>query len=94
MTHIRIHLPRRRRTTDARITKGMIQAAQSELRTMWELAIESGNGNPNPRSIKNFANSATNYMKVLSDAKEPLPDFIARNKGFLTANDWRFPYGS
>ena len=72
----------------ARITKGMISAANRELDCIWGLATEEGN--PNPASPAISAASASNYIATLVAAGQPLPSFIDRQFRFLKAMDWRF----
>ena len=75
----------------ARITKGMISAAERELECIRELATESGNWDV--ASASWHARSATNYMAVLVAAGRPLPAWALRDIGFLKAHGWRFDAG-
>jgi hypothetical protein len=74
----------------ARITKGMIAAAQSELACIHELATD-------PQALGGayayHSASANRHMEILHKAGLDLPARSGRNRKHLEAQGWRFPYG-
>jgi hypothetical protein len=69
-----------------RITKGMIAAAQLGLDTIRELARDSYNG---PHACYQYhARSATNYIKVLVAAGQPLPAWLTKSRAYYKAMGW------
>lgn len=73
----------------ARITKGMIAAAKSELACIHELATD-------PQALGGtyayHAASANRYMETLHKAGYTLPLWMARNQKHLESQGWRFPW--
>lgn len=74
-----------------RITRAEIAAAQKNLADIHELATESGNWDA--ASARYHAPMATRALDTLAKTGHSPPDRALRNRRFLEAQGWRFPYG-
>jgi hypothetical protein len=63
-------------------------AALRELETIRELAAESFNGRH--ACYQFHAHSASNHVRTLVSAGQPLPEWIVRQLAYFKAMGWRF----
>jgi hypothetical protein len=76
--------------SDAKVTKGMLQAATSNLDMIRELCTESGNWDGN--ATQYHAPQASRNMETIVAGGGTLPDWAVRNKRFLEVQRWKFPW--
>ncbi len=75
----------------ARVTKGMIKAANSNLAAIREIATDPQVYGGSGAAYQYHAQSANNSLAVLKSASQPLPEWLSTTgEKYLRAMGWRW----